>query len=144
MLNMTELGKKIIALKQDGKTYSEIMELLGCSKGTIAYYCGAGQKEKNVQRARNGRRKILDFLQTYKQERGCSDCGENYPYWILHFDHLYDKEFNLGSFSSKTTSLDRVKEEMKKCEVVCANCHANRTHFRTSGRYSMNVEDQYQ
>lgn len=140
---MTKLGEKIVEMHRLGNSYSQIKDALGCSKGTIAYYCGSGQKEKSVERARNGRRLILAFLQQYKQERGCTDCGENYPYWMLQFDHLHSKEFNLGKFDAKTTSLDKVKKEVEKCEVVYANCHANRTHMRTTGKYSMSVEGEY-
>lgn len=43
---MNELGIKILALRTEGKTYNQIRDELNCSKGTIAYYCGDGQKEK--------------------------------------------------------------------------------------------------
>ena len=37
---------EILKLRSEGKTYSEIKKELGCSKSTISYYCGKGQKEK--------------------------------------------------------------------------------------------------
>lgn len=45
---MTQYKHKdeILRLRAEGKTYNEIQAELGCSKGTIAYHCGAGQKEK--------------------------------------------------------------------------------------------------
>lgn len=42
----------ILNLRADGKTYTEIKKQLGCSLGTIAYYCGDGQKDKNGRRQR--------------------------------------------------------------------------------------------
>lgn len=48
---MSELSENILRLRGDGKTYKEIQEILGCSKGTISYHLGEGQKEK--QKARN-------------------------------------------------------------------------------------------
>src|ERR1019366_2053874 len=59
----------------------------------------------------------------------CLDCHIAYPYWVMQFDHvrgtkLFDvsgKRF--GGYKSLT-------EEIAKCEIVCANCHANRTYQR--------------
>jgi len=36
----------ILNLRKQGLTYKEIQAELGCSKGTISYHCGQGQKEK--------------------------------------------------------------------------------------------------
>lgn len=41
---------KILKLRKEGKTYNEIVDILGCSKGTISYHCGKGQKEKYSKR----------------------------------------------------------------------------------------------
>lgn len=46
------MKKQIIELRERGKTYSEIQNILGCSKGTISYYCGEGQKKKSLDRQR--------------------------------------------------------------------------------------------
>ena len=43
---MTELGNRIIELKNEGYTYNKIMKELDCSKSTISYYLGDNQKEK--------------------------------------------------------------------------------------------------
>jgi 5-methylcytosine-specific restriction endonuclease McrA len=40
------MKEKILELKTQGKSYNEIAKILKCSKGTIAYHCGDGQKEK--------------------------------------------------------------------------------------------------
>lgn len=46
------MKEKILQLRKQGKTYKEIKQILGCSKGTIAYYCGVDQKEKTRNRTR--------------------------------------------------------------------------------------------
>jgi 5-methylcytosine-specific restriction endonuclease McrA len=38
---------KILKLRFEGKTYNEIVNLVGCSKSTVAYHCGVGQREKS-------------------------------------------------------------------------------------------------
>jgi len=133
------LRDKILELKNQGYSYNQIKQALGCSKGTISYHIGVGQKEKTGQRRRDGRTKIRKYLQQYKAGKKCTDCGEDYPYWILEFDHLRDKEFTIGAFSSKTMDIEMIKSEIEKCDVVCSNCHRNRT-FNRAIRNGGNVD----
>lgn len=49
------MKEKILKLREEGKTYNEIKSILGCSKSTISYYCGEGQKLKNLQRGQKFR-----------------------------------------------------------------------------------------
>jgi len=44
------MQKQILKLRAQGKTYSEIVAIVGCSKGTVSYYCGKGVKEKILAR----------------------------------------------------------------------------------------------
>ena len=46
----TKLAKKILALRSKNYTYQRIAETLGCSKGTISYYCGLNQKSRTLKR----------------------------------------------------------------------------------------------
>lgn len=122
---------KILELRSQGKTYTEISDIVGCSKGTVSYYCGAGQKEKATERLRDRRSQRRKLIQEAKSNKACVDCGEKYPYWIMQFDHLGDKLFTIGDTrASRGLALDKIREEIAKCDVVCANCHANRTHSR--------------
>ena len=41
---------QILKLRAEGKTYKEIQEITGASKGTISFHCGKGQKEKYRKR----------------------------------------------------------------------------------------------
>lgn len=122
---------EIRRLHEAGYSYSKIKEELGCSKGTISYHLGAGQKEKSATRTRDSRNNIRKYIQEVKQGQVCSDCKEDYPYWMLEFDHIADdKSFTIGKFQDITSDLEKIKREIEKCEVVCANCHKNRTHTR--------------
>jgi hypothetical protein len=62
----------------------------------------------------------------------CVDCGKSYPYYVMDLDHLpnTNKKFMLSIAASKMRSIDSIKEEISKCEVVCANCHRERTFSR--------------
>ena len=44
------MKEQIIKLRQEGKTYRNIQQEIGCSLSTIAYYCGENQKEKSRNR----------------------------------------------------------------------------------------------
>lgn len=50
---------KILKLRKEGKSYNEIQAILGCSKGTISYYCSDNQKDKALKRQAKRRRNFL-------------------------------------------------------------------------------------
>jgi hypothetical protein len=122
---------KIIQLHKEGKSYGEIQGILGCSKGTIAYHLGPGQKDKTRERTNRartiGKRKLWDL----KEGLGCFDCKEKYPHYMLDFDHLpeYEKTGSPTQIFHKY-SMVKAMEEIEKCEVVCRNCHSIRTWTR--------------
>ncbi len=60
-------------------------------------------------------------------ETRCKDCGET-DQRVLQFDHLGDKVANVAALLGK--NWEAAIAEAKKCEVVCANCHAIRTYER--------------
>ncbi len=66
------------------------------------------------------------------KDKPCTDCGIQYPFYVMQFDHLGDKEFTPSNAGA--SSVKRVLAEIAKCEVVCANCHAECTYQRTQSR----------
>lgn len=67
-----------------------------------------------------------------KESSPCADCGVYYPHYVMDYDHLGDKVGNV-SLLVKTASLQRVLDEIAKCDLVCSNCHRARTFLRASG-----------
>ncbi len=53
------MKEEILKLRNQGKSYNEIVRILGCSKGTVSYYCGDEQKQKTDTRRRKRRENIL-------------------------------------------------------------------------------------
>ena len=125
------MKQQILALRAEGKTYKQITEELGCSKGLVAHYVGAGVAEKALVRQRDKRNTYTKLVQKIKTETPCTDCGENYPYYVMEFDHLpeFEKKFNI-SMLGKVANLRELQAEIAKCEVVCSNCHKIRTRGR--------------
>ncbi len=64
------------------------------------------------------------------KSRPCADCGIQYPYYVMDFDHRDGalKQFALNSVQRKTKQA--ILSEMEKCDVVCSNCHRERTYQR--------------
>lgn len=61
----------------------------------------------------------------------CSDCGVQYPPWVMEFDHVRgEKLFNVSA--PPTLDRDSLMAEAAKCEIVCANCHRQRTRQRAT------------
>lgn len=67
-------------------------------------------------------------VQEFKLLRGCDDCGYRKHPEALQFDHRPGEEkcFNIGE-QIGNFSLERIMAEIAKCDVVCANCHVERT-----------------
>jgi hypothetical protein len=90
-------------------------------------------KKKHIGYINNIKRKIIDYVSNYKKGSKCLDCGftgDQYPE-VLDFDHVNgDKEFNISEFRRHTSGFNKVKKEINKCEIVCANCHRIRTTKR--------------
>jgi 5-methylcytosine-specific restriction endonuclease McrA len=53
------MKEQILKLKAEGKSYNEIKQILNCSKGTIAYHCGIGQKEKTTIRRKKRDKNLI-------------------------------------------------------------------------------------
>lgn len=65
-----------------------------------------------------------------EREKPCTDCGECFPWYVTEFDHINGRGLTEKSVASAGSSFERVLKEMAKCELVCRNCHAVRTHSR--------------
>lgn len=56
----------------------------------------------------------------------CSICGYSKNYAALQFHHRNpeNKVFNLDARKLSNTNWDSITKELEKCELLCANCHA--------------------
>jgi len=76
---------------------------------------------------RKKRRLILIEYVTPLLKRGCVDCGET-EFAVLEFDHIIKTktDIRVSGIISGGQHLPRLKRELAKCEVRCANCHTRR------------------
>lgn len=91
------------------------------------------QANKQRRYAHNQRRQreFRDWYTSLKAGRLCADCGQVFHPAAMHWDHLPGsvKVNNLGELV-RHGSRRLILEEIKKCELVCANCHAVRSVVR--------------
>lgn len=96
--------------------------------------CYAAHKKQGKAAVVRRKRLLTQKVRLYKSSIGCS-CGERHPA-CLHFHHPDDnKEKSISQALQWGWSWERLEIEMKKCVVMCANCHA-KLHYemaRTAG-----------
>ena len=71
------------------------------------------------------------WLLSLKAGEPCTDCGRIYAPQVMQWDHL-PGNLKLGNISTdfRGRSRQEILDEIAKCELVCANCHAIRTFER--------------
>jgi hypothetical protein len=67
------------------------------------------------------------------KEVPCLDCGNSFHFCAMDFDHRPGEKKNFELHKLKSFGLQKIKEEIAKCDVVCAVCHRIRTFKRTNG-----------
>ena len=165
--------EKIIELRNTGKTYKEITEILGCALSTVSYHCKLNDLGGHSDRLTNDQKNnlqvlyddlksvkkvakktghsvqtVLKYVKTEKKVKkttnsqnviiwrnrvkqklvdykggSCQVCGYNKSLRALHFHHNNPNEKDF-SISGKALSFERLKVEVDKCVLVCANCHS--------------------
>jgi hypothetical protein len=87
------------------------------------YRCRACRSGVTTIKRRQLKQKLVD-------EAGgkCIRCGYNKCLWALQFDHRNSEE-KLTDVSKLIAQrrLNLALEEIKKCDMLCANCHAEKT-----------------
>jgi hypothetical protein len=79
-------------------------------------------------------KKVLEELQLLKERRGCFDCRNKFPHYVLEFDHRPgEKKIDNVTRVLKNYGADMAWKEVAKCDVVCSNCHKVRTYAREHG-----------
>lgn len=101
---INKMKEKIIKLRESGKSYREIEKLLKCSKSTISYHCGIGQKKKSYKRQIITKNKLRNKIQTKIQN--FSVVYEKYVYRQSVSELKLKIRYRIVSFSMRN---DRAK-----------------------------------
>ena len=85
-----------------------------------------------IQKTYKKRETLRQWVYELKNKTPCTDCKITYPSYVTDFDHIESKGIKLGTVSGliNSGSFRQVQEEISKCEIVCSNCHRERTFKR--------------
>ncbi len=114
----------------------------------VCKYCGDDKDEKEFEVAniikgkvykrkkckackqltQNQRRyKIRDWLTQFKQGKKCKDCGFS-DHRALSFHHRDPSQKSYNVCSMTGWSVEAIKVEIEKCDILCCNCHMIHEH----------------
>lgn len=101
-------------------TIKEAKDFYRRRKGTdLSPYCKSCSCEQTVERQRRLKQEAINYL-----GGKCKRCGYDKCQAAFDFHHRdpSEKEFTLAHL--KTTAFnDKIKKELDKCDLLCANCH---------------------
>lgn len=113
-----------------------------------AYYCKSCSRRYIKQHYQNNKNYYLNkarirnlklkkiahnYVSRYLMKNPCVDCGEKDPL-VLEFDHKdrNAKTYNISHLIRNGSTLSKLKKEIKKCDVRCANCHRRKTSIENN------------
>lgn len=82
------------------------------------------------ERARKRRARLTAWFEEFKQTLHCQKC-EDQRWYVLDFHHrdVNKKERSVSYMVKNGFSKDKILDEMKKCDVLCSNCHREFHHL---------------
>lgn len=89
----------------------------------------SGRRKKQVlERAKKQKAYLQAFVRRVKLRYGCSKCGYKKHYAAIDFHHVEEKDKVIGQLANNGCSIATMKAEMRKCILLCANCHREYHH----------------
>ena len=88
-------------------------------------------RNTSYYRIKNDRLKSRNrnWLKSIKGKLKCEMCGESHLVCLdFHHNGLEEKDMSISRAVGNGWSIKRIKDEIKKCKVVCSNCH-RRIHY---------------
>src|SRR6476660_8530747 len=96
-------------------------------------YDAAYFQQRRVELIAGKRRREAELVARMRalKSEPCADCGGRFHPAAMTFDHLpgTNKRADIATLVRRS-SIKLARQEMAKCELVCANCHAIRTYER--------------
>jgi hypothetical protein len=87
-------------------------------------------KKKILKKQRIRKQEQSNYINKIKSDSPCTDCKKFWPPYIMDFDHLPGSKKLNDVASMKHYTIERIQQEIAKCELVCSNCHRERTFQR--------------
>lgn len=90
-------------------------EIEECLKARGRFY-----RQRTIKRYR-------EIVYRYKMSP-CKDCCKQYNPWVMQFDHRDPSQKKYEISWMESYGLKKLMRDIEKCDLVCANCHAERTY----------------
>ena len=93
-------------------------------------------KKYYINKAAKLKDKTRRFVQNIKNESECKLCKENHPACLVfHHNDPNKKDIDVSRTVVSCWSTKRIKQEIKKCTILCANCH-RKLHYEEKTKTS--------
>ncbi|WP_010676639.1 hypothetical protein [Bacillus timonensis] len=120
----TEVNGKVIRLKSNRKYCLRCSPYVSRNRSEEEKLQSIEKRKKQRVIATTKRRKKLTMMAIQYKGGKCLRCGYNRCIRALEFHHRdpSKKEFSISN-KGLTRSWERIKKELDKCDLLCANCH---------------------
>ena len=105
----------------------------GLKSGTTEYrawhYANNKKKYKDHKKLLDSRNK--NYIQRVKRMSKCCKCGLDHKPYLLEFHHLdpSTKFKSVTNLQFNAYSMKVIKDEIRKCVMICRNCHMEFHHL---------------
>ena len=101
----------------------------------------ARNRENSIDTVKKYTVDLVQWFREYKRTCSCCVCGESRPACLtFHHRDPSDKIMEVSILVTRHNKRERVLAEIAKCDVMCANCHAD-LHFSHLYEQDPNEED---
>jgi hypothetical protein len=120
---------------EDDLTLSEIADKYDRAYSTVNEWF----QKKDIERVQPGgrptktieKRRKVAMIKSYLP---CSRCGRDYPSYVMDFHHRNpENKYMSISRMADGSRWGRIKQELRKCDLYCANCHRIVEHGEDHG-----------
>jgi hypothetical protein len=99
-------------------------------------------KEKQQAFHRNRKRLAKEWFWDFKSKLSCEECGASHPAVIqFHHKNKDEKKNGVSRMVNMNSNREDILTEIKKCRVLCANCHSI-FHYETDHKQCRRVTEQ--
>lgn len=94
--------------------------------------------EKDNERQNAGRARVREIIVAAKRVP-CADCGGTFRPCVMEFEHRGEKHVKIADWPRRVgyglAAIAKLREEIAKCDVLCANCHRLRHADELEGEW---------
>lgn len=129
-------SKELSEFHRKGEGYQAQCKVCRTAYDRDQYQNNPAQRKVRKDSILRYKKEFREWYNSLKEEP-CSDCGIQYHFSAMEWDHIpgKGKSENLSTLAHYGNK-KKVLEEIEKCELVCSNCHSIRTYFRSCGERS--------